>query len=713
VVGEGDGPAEEQPETRIVQLNRLQGPLRGAAIDQIMEIMEILVREDGQEEDSREAVERMIDMDETGINQIATDDQGTVLGFILGDNIAPNVALIKNMGNRKASRGQKIGRRFLNTFAANAQAAGMTTTIVGVRHDNPTAQVIYGGYGFQEGAQGFHAQDESQGFVMSIPTADLIQNTLPPSQRITIDRNLFVTEENQNIQSRKVEFLQLIYEHLRTIGNNALERFSESAGLGLSSDNSAFAFQKWYGDLLRLHFDRKGTANTQADLYWNIATRLGERLSRDTAIPFYVASAWKRDQEAQVKVQELTGKTIDQMASDPTDEQNNQCLSIIFKGTGSVTTAAPVFLEPRGVEEQYRAMHIINMAAYNIGQQTTHSWSGRLKTSLLSARSDTTWIFDDKPLIRHATLEGTSVLDSSLQLSADQTRVSFLIDGQRVSVDESGNIAAVRSEVRIVAQALFNKIIGGNADVQALENQVNAIDSIAKIDGVIAHLRFLKAEAERDADLLGEIGHFETRIGVELIIAETEALITAFEGILDQFNRKPTAGVFVPENADRGQLERRASRLARMGAQRIMMNQNKAGFAQMVKSAGMVPDPGLNRSRPVSKHVGLVVTGELPSGTVIDSSFRRVVYRDAEQVNDPHINDFGETLQDAVSLLIDLDPDAALLKNPVSKAIRYGLVSPQYEGPLARIEGDDIVISALYMRKYLEWKAAEQTRISA
>ena len=90
-----------------------------------------------------------------------------------------------------------------------------------------------------------------------------------------------------------------------------------------------------------------------------------------------------------------------------------------------------------------------------------------------------------------------------------------------------------------------------------------------------------------------------------------------------------------------------------------------------------------------------------------------IVITGGDQVENPFVRDYAVVLQAAAALLIAHEGKAALLKNPVRRLEQYGLISSGYKNAVIQSNGNQLFISAVAVKAYLEWKATEQARISA
>ena len=86
---------------------------------------------------------------------------------------------------------------------------------------------------------------------------------------------------------------------------------------------------------------------------------------------------------------------------------------------------------------------------------------------------------------------------------------------------------------------------------------------------------------------------------------------------------------------------------------------------------------------------------------------------DEDQVANPFMRDYAKVLQAATALLIAHEGEASLLKNPVPLLVQYGLITPDFQNTVITSNGHELMISAKAVQIYLEWKAAQQARVSA
>ena len=90
------------------------------------------------------------DADEPGfLSPVATDDDGSVLGYAGLAVSPPDEAWVQNVAVRRDAQRRGIGRLLLEALLAEAARRGARSTLLEVAADNAPAQRLYAGYGFE------------------------------------------------------------------------------------------------------------------------------------------------------------------------------------------------------------------------------------------------------------------------------------------------------------------------------------------------------------------------------------------------------------------------------------------------------------------------------------------------------------------------------------------------------------------------------------
>lgn len=80
---------------------------------------------------------------------VATDDDGTVLGYAGLTVTPPDEAWVQNIAVRRDAQRRGIGRLLLEALLAEADRRGARSTLLEVAADNAPAQRLYATYGFE------------------------------------------------------------------------------------------------------------------------------------------------------------------------------------------------------------------------------------------------------------------------------------------------------------------------------------------------------------------------------------------------------------------------------------------------------------------------------------------------------------------------------------------------------------------------------------
>ncbi|MFC0096380.1 ribosomal protein S18-alanine N-acetyltransferase [Micromonospora marina] len=80
---------------------------------------------------------------------VATDDDGSLLGYAGLAVSPPDEAWVQNVAVRRDAQRRGIGRLLLEALLAEAARRGARSTLLEVAADNAPAQRLYAGYGFE------------------------------------------------------------------------------------------------------------------------------------------------------------------------------------------------------------------------------------------------------------------------------------------------------------------------------------------------------------------------------------------------------------------------------------------------------------------------------------------------------------------------------------------------------------------------------------
>jgi ribosomal-protein-alanine N-acetyltransferase len=80
---------------------------------------------------------------------VATDDDGTVLGYAGLAVAPPDEAWVQNIAVRRDAQRRGVGRLLLEALLAEAARRGVRSTLLEVAADNGPAQRLYATYGFE------------------------------------------------------------------------------------------------------------------------------------------------------------------------------------------------------------------------------------------------------------------------------------------------------------------------------------------------------------------------------------------------------------------------------------------------------------------------------------------------------------------------------------------------------------------------------------
>ncbi len=101
---------------------------------------------------------------------VATTDDDTIVGFILGDRLVEHddsIGHIKDFAVAPAYRRQGIGRQLLTAAIARLSIAGAHVVTLEVRASNDAAKALYQAVGFQQaGHQAAYYQDGEDAILM-------------------------------------------------------------------------------------------------------------------------------------------------------------------------------------------------------------------------------------------------------------------------------------------------------------------------------------------------------------------------------------------------------------------------------------------------------------------------------------------------------------------------------------------------------------------
>ncbi|MER5701327.1 ribosomal protein S18-alanine N-acetyltransferase [Micromonospora sp. NPDC002296] len=80
---------------------------------------------------------------------VATDDDGSLLGYAGLAVAAPDEAWVQNIAVRREAQRRGVGRALLEALLAEAARRGARSTLLEVAADNAPAQRLYATYGFE------------------------------------------------------------------------------------------------------------------------------------------------------------------------------------------------------------------------------------------------------------------------------------------------------------------------------------------------------------------------------------------------------------------------------------------------------------------------------------------------------------------------------------------------------------------------------------
>ncbi|MGW1058362.1 ribosomal protein S18-alanine N-acetyltransferase [Micromonospora rubida] len=80
---------------------------------------------------------------------VATDDDGSLLGYAGLAVAAPDEAWVQNIAVRRGAQRRGVGRALLEALLAEAARRGARSTLLEVAADNAPAQRLYATYGFE------------------------------------------------------------------------------------------------------------------------------------------------------------------------------------------------------------------------------------------------------------------------------------------------------------------------------------------------------------------------------------------------------------------------------------------------------------------------------------------------------------------------------------------------------------------------------------
>lgn len=278
---------------------------------------------------------------------------------------------------------------------------------------------------------------------------------------------------------------------------------------------------------------------------------------------------------------------------------------------------------------------------------------------------------------------------------------------------------AARSESRATALAAFAYFtqdrLQDEATVAQLINQIVAYNYYDR-DAIIQELERLRAEAMKDATRQ-ELGSGLQTLA-KMAVAETNHLIAQLKKIPGGYD----VAIMIPSQSSEAEATRTANQLGQIGFKRVItdnLNSGNAFWANAIRNAGMTFDPkGLKRGVQflgTQQGAGVIVSDGSTKilSMKLDSALTPILLQQGNQEKNPFVLDYAIALQAAVALLIAHEGKAALLKNPIALLEQRGLISSGFQNPFIQSNGSQIFISTTMVKAYLEWKAAEQARISA
>ncbi|MCO1598330.1 ribosomal protein S18-alanine N-acetyltransferase [Micromonospora sp. RHAY321] len=109
--------------------------------------------------------------------RVATDDDGTVLGYAGLAGAPPDEVWVQNIAVRRDAQRRGVGRALLEELLAEATRRGARSTLLEVAADNAPAQRLYAMYGFEPIGvrRGYYQSSNTDALVMqrdTEPTGD-------------------------------------------------------------------------------------------------------------------------------------------------------------------------------------------------------------------------------------------------------------------------------------------------------------------------------------------------------------------------------------------------------------------------------------------------------------------------------------------------------------------------------------------------------------
>lgn len=296
-----------------------------------------------------------------------------------------------------------------------------------------------------------------------------------------------------------------------------------------------------------------------------------------------------------------------------------------------------------------------------------------------------------------------------------------LIDGNLYLVGETPlefSKRGIRSELRTgveLGRTAFSYLMSDTSDERASRQIADEIGRSYDRNGIIQELERLRDIARTDAKLLRDTGASFLSFGAEQFANEVQVLIDRLKKIPSGYS----LGFVVPASPDANEIQTAVKQIGSLGFNQVFLQgQDRIGLNGLFRNAGMkVNNTGIQKDAVFlsnQRDAGAVVLnqGDL-RGVQVASIFTPIVITDGEQVQNPFIRDYAVVLQAALALLIAHEGKASLLKNPVPLLEQYGLISSGYQNTVIQSNGNQLFISAIAVKAYLEWKATEQARISA
>lgn len=262
-----------------------------------------------------------------------------------------------------------------------------------------------------------------------------------------------------------------------------------------------------------------------------------------------------------------------------------------------------------------------------------------------------------------------------------------------------------RSEARQIAYSVFDTL---TADQPAAPDTVRTLTNqiVASVDRaqIISELERLKAARER-ARSFGQ--------------AEFELEARELAGRLDKIPSGVALGFVVPARASAQEAQNVVNQVSALGFTQVFLEgKDKLGLNALFDKAGIKVNNSGIRQAPVfmsnQNEAGVIVLNRSDLSKVqIPPAFVPIVMTEGDKIDNPFIRDYAVLLQAAVARLVAQHGKTEMLKNPVSLLQQYGLIPPAYQNVVVHSDGSQLFVSAVAVRAFLEWKAAERVRVAA